>query len=139
MVSGRGLENIYDHLKQSGMYEPDWLAARLAAAQDPAAVIAEAGSSNEALICAEALALFLSAYGGAAGNLALSGMASGGFYIGGGIAPKLLNNLKNSGFMSAFTDKCRFSEFLGRIPVRVILEPKTALQGAAVAALRLTI
>lgn len=138
MVSGRGLENIYDHLKQSGMYEPDWLAARLAAAQDPAAGIAEAGAGGEALICAEALAMFLSAYGAAAGNLALTGMASGGFYIGGGIAPKLLNNLKSSGFMAAFTDKGRFAELLGRIPVRVILEPNTALHGAAIAALRLT-
>ncbi len=136
VVSGRGLENIYAHLKQSGMYEPAWLATRLAASQDPAAVIAEAGASGEALICAEALALFLSAYGAAAGNLALTGMASGGFYIGGGIAPKLLNSLKNSGFMAAFTDKGRFSDMLGKMPVRVILEPRTALHGAAVAALR---
>lgn len=136
VVSGRGLENIHAHLKQSGMYEPDWLTTRLAATQDPAAVIAEAGASGEALICAEALALFLSAYGAAAGNLALTSLASGGFYIGGGIAPKLLNSLKNSGFMAAFSDKGRFSDMLGKMPVRVILEPRTALHGAAVAALR---
>ncbi len=137
VVSGRGLENIYTHLKQNGMYEPDWLAARLLAADDPAASIAQAGAGGEVLICAEAVELFLSAYGAAAGNLALTGMASGGFYIGGGIAPKLLEKLKTNGFMAAFTDKGRFSEFLSRMPVRVILEPKTALYGAAVAALRL--
>ena len=136
VVSGRGLENIYAHLKQSGMDEPDWLAARLAAAEDQAAVIAQAGSSGESLICAEALAVFLSAYGATAGNLALTGMASGGFYIGGGIAPKLLDTLKNSGFMVAFADKGRFSDMLIQIPVHVILEPKTALYGAAATALK---
>lgn len=135
-VSGRGLEAIYDFLKESGMDEPEGLAARLEATADRAAVIAQAGSSGEATICAKALDLFLSAYGAAAGNLALMGMATGGLYVGGGIAPKLVNALPNSGFMAAFTDKGRFAGLLHQIPVRVILEPRTALYGAAAQALR---
>lgn len=144
VVSGRGLEAIYDFLEDGGMDAPDWLAARLENAADRAALIAEiaqaaqAGSGGEAAICAKALEIFLSVYGAAAGNLALMALATGGFYIGGGIAPKLIGALPTSGFMAAFTDKGRFSGLLGRIPVRVILEPRTALYGAAARALRQT-
>ncbi len=136
VVSGRGLEAIYDFLKNSGMDEPEGLDAQLAAAADRAAVIAKAGVGGEAAICARALELFLSAYGAAAGNLALMALATGGLYIGGGIAPKLVDALPESGFMAAFTDKGRFSSLLSQMPVRVILEPKTALYGAAAHALR---
>jgi len=135
-VSGRGLEAIYDFLKDSGMDEPEQLAAQLENAADRAAVIAQAGASGEAAICAKALDMFLSAYGAAAGNLALMGMATGGLYLGGGIAPKLIDVLPKSGFMAAFVDKGRFSGLLSRIPVRVILEPRTALYGAGACALR---
>lgn len=136
VVSGRGLEAIYDFLKAGGMQEPEGLATRLAAAADRAAVISQAGSSGESAICAKALEMFLSAYGAVAGNLALVALATGGLYIGGGIAPKLIAALPKSGFMTAFTDKGRFSDLLGRIPVQVIMEPKTALYGAAVRALQ---
>lgn len=138
VVSGRGLAAIYDFLKDGGMDEPDGLAARLDAAADRAAEIAVAGVSGEWAICVKALALFLSAYGAAAGNLALMALATDGLYIGGGIAPKLIDALPASGFMAAFTDKGRFSGLLHRIPVRVILEPRTALYGAAAHALRQT-
>lgn len=139
VVSGRGLVAVYDFLKDSGMHEPDGLAARLEAAADRAALIAQiaqAGASGEAAICAKALELFLSVYGAAAGNLALMALATGGLYIGGGIAPKLVDALPTSGFMAAFTDKGRFSGLLAQIPVQVILEPRTALYGAAARAMR---
>jgi glucokinase len=138
VVSGRGLEAIYDFLKDGGMDAPDWLAARLDSTADRAAVIAQAGSGGEVPICAKAIEIFLSVYGAAAGNLALVAMATGGLYVGGGVAPKLIDTLPKSGFMAAFTDKGRFSGLLGRIPVRVILEPRTALYGAAAYALRKT-
>jgi len=86
----------------------------------------------------KALDLFLSAYGAAAGNLALMALATGGLYIGGGIAPKLIDVLPKSGFMAAFKDKGRFTGLLSQMPVRVILEPRTALYGAASQALRHT-
>jgi len=79
--------------------------------------------------------LFLAAYGAAAGNLALAVLATGGVYLGGGIAPKLLASLPASDFMAAFSDKGRFSELLADIPVKVITEPRTALFGAASQAL----
>lgn len=90
VVSGQGLVSIHAFLRGCGMAEPDWLATRLDAAADRAAVIAQAALSDEAAICVKAVELFLSAYGAAAGNLALTALATGGLYIGGGIAPKLI-------------------------------------------------
>ncbi|WP_296768879.1 glucokinase [Thiobacillus sp.] len=136
VVSGRGIEAIYDFLKDGGMAEPDGLAMQLEGAADRAAVIAKAGMSGEAAICAKALDMFLSAYGAAAGNLALMALATGGLYIGGGIAPRLIDAFPMSGFMAALKDKGRFGGLLGQIPVQIILEPRTALYGAAACALR---
>jgi glucokinase len=70
-----------------------------------------------------------------AGNLALILKATGGVYVGGGIAPKLIEKLKDGTFMRAFVDKGRMSALVGNIPVRVVLDDKTALYGAARCAL----
>ncbi|NCS64627.1 MAG: glucokinase [Betaproteobacteria bacterium] len=138
VVSGPGLVAIYDYLKARGEGEPNWLAERFATNAERAAVIAQTGLTGEVAICVKALDVFLSAYGAAAGNLALAALATGGLYIGGGIAPKLLAAFSDSGFMAAFVDKGRFAELLADIPVRIILEPKTALRGAASHALAAT-
>ena len=132
VVSGPGLYNIYCFLKESGRFpEPAWLADRLAREPDASAVIARSALNHEAGICVTALDQFVSIYGAEAGNLALKALATGGIYIGGGIAPKILPKISEGGFMSAFLDKGRFSGLLADIPVRVIMEPKTALRGAA--------
>ncbi len=131
VVSGPGLANVYDFLQASGETAPDWLLRRFEANPDRSAVIAQAGLAGEATICVAALDLFLSAYGAAAGNLALMALATGGLYVGGGIAPRLIDALPASGFMSAFVDKGRFTGLLAEVPVHVVLEPKTALRGAA--------
>lgn len=135
VVSGQGLANVYAYLKHSGLAEPEWLTRRLAEAPDSAAVIAQAGLAGESTLCAEALEMFLSAYGAAAGNLALTALATGGVYLGGGIAPKLLDAFPRSGFLAAFADKGRFAPLLHQIPIHVILEAKCALWGAAAHAL----
>jgi glucokinase len=135
VVSGPGLVNIYAWLKDAGMVEPAWLSERFDKAQDHAAVIARAALAGEAPGCVRALDLFLAAYGAAAGNLALTALATGGLFIGGGIAPRLLEQFPHSGFMQAFTDKGRFTHLLAEVPVHIILEPGTALRGAASLAL----
>jgi glucokinase len=81
-------------------------------------------------LCVQALDLFVSIYGAEAGNLALKGMATGGVYLGGGIAPKILPKLQAPEFMRAFTAKGRSTKLLEAMPVRVILNDKTALYGA---------
>lgn len=132
VVSGPGLLNVYHFLRESGRFsEPEWLKAKLAAATDPSAVISQTALAGGSEICAKALDLFVSVYGAEAGNLALRGKAIGGVYVGGGIAPKILDKLKDGSFVRAFIAKGRYSELMSSIPVQVVLNDRTALQGAA--------
>jgi glucokinase len=132
VVSGPGIANIYGFLRDSGrLEEPDWLKQKISAAEDASVVISQEGLAVRSAICVQALNLFVSVYGAEAGNLALRGKASGGVYIGGGIAPKILPKLKDGIFMRAFLDKGRYRELLAAMPVRVILNDQAALQGAA--------
>ncbi len=131
VVSGQGLTNCYEFLREvRGLEEPAWLAKRMTQ-EDPNAVITELALKARSEICEKALDLFVSAYGAEAGNLALKILSVGGLYVGGGIAPRILEKLKDGTFMKAFTDKGRLSQLLVNMPVRVILESRTALIGAA--------
>jgi glucokinase len=128
LVSGPGLHNIYGVLD---VPEAPDVAARIEAAEDASATITELGLARASARCTRALDVFVSAYGAEAGNLALKALATGGVYMGGGIVPKILPKLEDGTFLRAFTAKGRFAEWLARIPVKVILDPKTALRGAA--------
>jgi glucokinase len=131
VVSGLGLANIYAFCRDvKGLSEPQWLKDRMRS-EDPNAVIGELGESGASELCVETLNIFVSAYGAEAGNLALKILATGGMYVGGGIAPKLLKKMQDGTFMKAFTDKGRLSELLVQTPVRLILESRAALMGAA--------
>jgi glucokinase len=131
VVSGQGLSNIYEFLREvRDMEEPAWLAKRIAT-EDPNAVITELALAAKSEICKKAMDMLVSAYGAEAGNLALKVLSVGGLYVGGGIAPRILEKLKDGAFMKAFTDKGRLSPLLVNMPVRVILESRTALMGAA--------
>lgn len=137
VLSGPGIFNIYSWLKDSGQYkEPAWLAGKMRKS-DPAGVITEAAMDNKSPLCIKSLNMFASIFGTVAGNLALTGMTTGGVFLGGGIPPKILNKLKEDVFMNAFTDKGRFKYFLQKIPVRVILNERSALLGAAHCALEI--
>ncbi len=131
VISGMGLTNVYEFLREvRGIEEPTWLAQRLAV-EDPNAVITELALAAKSEICEKALDMFVSAYGAEAGNLALKLLSVGGIYIGGGIAPRILEKLKDGTFIKAFTDKGRLSQLLINMPVRVVLESRAALLGAA--------
>jgi glucokinase len=136
VLSGAGLVNIYEFLRDQKKNEPTWVAERLKAG-DPAAVIAEIGLNKGAEICVQALDLFTSIFGAEAGNLALKTLSLSGLYVGGGIGPKLLVKLKEGGFMRGFLNKGRYKRLMSTIPVRVIMNEKTALLGAASAAGRM--
>lgn len=131
VVSGPGLLNIYRFLRDTSRgEEPAWLAERMRQ-QDAAAVMAQAALEGTSALCVQTLDLFVSLYGAEAGNLALKVMATGGLFVGGGIAPKIIRKLKDSTFMEAFLAKGRMKPLLQAMPVRVILNDKTALLGAA--------
>jgi glucokinase len=131
VVSGMGIQNIYRFLRDvEKLDEPKWLCDRMAA-EDPNVVIGECAEDGSSSICFETMKTFASAYGAEAGNLALKVLATGGTYLGGGIAPKRLKSLQNGFFMQAFLDKGRMSPLLQSIPVRIILDENCALLGAA--------
>jgi glucokinase len=138
VLSGPGLHNIYQFLRDTGRgEEPSWLAEQLTHG-DPSAAIATSALEGTSDICVQALDIFVSVYGAEGGNLALKVVATGGMFVGGGIAPKIIRKLSSSTFIKAFTAKGRMSHLLEDIPVRVITNDKTALLGAGrVAALAL--
>ncbi|MBX7067014.1 MAG: glucokinase [Parachlamydiales bacterium] len=131
VVSGPGLLSIFHFLIDSGKEKlsPDLKAAM--GKGDPARVVSEWGTQNQDKACVHALEWFISLYGAEAGNMALKFLALGGFYIGGGIAPHLVDKMKNGAFHSSFTDKGRFKELLASIPIWVVMNDNAALLGAA--------
>jgi glucokinase len=134
VLSGPGLVNLYEWLRDGeGYEEPGWLKKRFEKG-DPARVVTQTALKERHPLCREALRVFVSVLGRAAGNLALTGTATGGVYLGGGIPPKILPALRQGPFMKAFVDKGRFEDYLKKIPVRVIMNDKAALLGAAIGA-----
>ncbi len=131
VVSGLGLKNIYEFLRDAKkMDEPAWLRERMQT-EDPNFVIGTTGEDGSCELTAKVLEMFAAAYGAECGNMGLKLLSAGGVYLGGGIPPKILKTLKSGTFRQAFLDKGRLSPLLHTIPVRVILEEKCALIGAA--------
>ena len=137
VLSGPGLHAIYEYVRDTKKNEPTWLSEQIKAG-DPAAVIAEAGLKGQADIAKQTLDLFVSIYGAEAGNLALKAMSLNGLYLGGGIAPKLIAKLKDGSFMKAFTNKGRYKRLMSLIPVKVVMNQRMPLLGAAAVAAQLT-
>jgi glucokinase len=131
VLSGPGQQRIYEFLRDTKRgEEPPWLTAELRA-DEPPRVITRAALDNKSDLCVQALDLFVCYYGMEAANLALKVLATGGVYIGGGIAPKIIEKLKDGTFMRAFFAENRLKHLLEGMPVRVIMNDKTALIGAA--------
>jgi len=131
IVSGPGLVNVFHFLRDTGRgTEPQWLTDQLVHG-DPAPAISTAALDGKCGLCEQAVDLFVSVFGAETGNLALKLMATGGIYLGGGIAPKMLAKLSGPLFMNAFVGKGRMQPLLEAMPVKVITNDKAALMGAA--------
>jgi len=140
ILSGAGLAAIHAFLLEArGAPAPAWLAEAAARGEGPAAISA-AGLQGRDALCAEAVDLFLDVYGAEAGNWALRTLATGGLYLGGGIAAKLLfpeaaredwRAHAAGRWLRAFHDKGRFRPLLEAIPIGVIVDDKAAVLGAA--------
>jgi glucokinase len=136
VLSGPGLHSIYRFLRDTGRgEEPAWLTREMQQ-RDPSAIISELALAGSSVLCEQTLDLFVSLYGSEAGNVALKLMATGGVYIGGGIAPKIIRKLTEPLFMEAFVAKGRLKPLLQDIPIYVVMNDKTALLGAARVAAR---
>ncbi len=130
ILSGPGLFNVYCFFRDTGKgEEPAWLSERIAKG-DPAAAVSQAALKRESDLAVMAMDLFLALYGAEAGNMALKTKALGGVFIGGGIAPRIIERMKDGIFMKNFLDKGRLTSMIETMPVRVILNAQTALLGA---------
>jgi glucokinase len=137
ILSGEGLVNLAEALAHvTGLELGEGLAERIRhdRANAPAAVTAGAEAGDP--LCRQALELFCKLYGAEAGNLALKTLATGGVFVAGGIAPKILGALMDGRFREAFFDKGRMRVLLEQMPVQVVLDTQAGLLGAALLAAR---
>jgi glucokinase len=131
VLSGPGLRNIYEFLRDTGRGRQTPELAAAIAAGDPAAAIAKAALDGSSPLCVQALEMFVSFYGAEAGNLALKMLATRGVYIGGGIAPRIIGKMHGPRFLEAFCNKGRLKPLMQLIPIQVIMNDLAALFGAA--------
>lgn len=145
VVSGPGIALIYQFLckqhpeqetpamarvREQSLLETDGETSTV----DLSAAVSEAALSGGDALCLQAMRMFVSAYGAEAGNLALKLLCKGGLFVAGGVAPKILPLLQDGTFLEAFLNKGRMRSLMEAIPVRVVLNPKVGLIGAALCA-----
>jgi glucokinase len=132
VLSGPGIKNIYDFLSDTKKAEePDWLHEQLRTAQDAPALISQVALENKAAICDRTLSIFVGIYGSQTGDCALNFMSTGGIFIGGSIAAKIVPRMKDPIFMQSFLDKGRMQSLLQDVPVKIVLNDDSGILGAA--------
>ncbi len=131
VVSGPGLRSLFEFMIETGKEKLSPQVDEAMKSEDPARVISEWGVQNRDRACIKAVDWFISLYGAEAGNMALKFLALGGLFVGGGIAPKLAEKMKEGAFLSAFVNKGRFRELLETIPVWIVMNDNAGLLGAA--------
>ncbi|MGZ8541945.1 MAG: glucokinase [Chitinophagaceae bacterium] len=129
LVCGPGIVNIYQFLRdEKKRKEPEWLKEKMKNA-DAAAVISQHVDQSD--ICKETMRLFIRYLAHGSANLVIKLKATGGLFIGGGIVPQIIPLLQNNAFYSSFCQSGRLNYLLEKVPVKVILNTKAALLGAA--------
>jgi len=139
VLSGHGLVRLYNFLKERGETPESPAVARAMQADDPAAAITRAALEGNDPLANRTLDLFVDIYGAQAGNLALTVGATGGVYVAGGIAPKIIARLTDGRFMRAFCNKGKMTPYVAAVPVQVVVNPGVGLTGAALAAGRMAV
>ena len=131
VLSGPGSFNIYQFLRDTGRgKEPAWLAEEFRKV-DPPIAITRAALDGKCELCSQTLDLLVRYYGMEAANLGLKMLATAGVYVGGGIAPRIIRKIQDGSFLKSFVGEGRMKNLLSAMPVRVIMNDKTALIGAA--------
>jgi len=132
ILSGPGIKNIYDFLRDTRRAdEPEWLRQQMDAAADAPPLISQLGLEGNAAICDQSLSILVSIFGAETGNVALKFMSTGGIFIGGVIAAKIVPKMKDSMFMQAFLDKGRMETLLKDMTVKIIVNDDCGMIGAA--------
>jgi glucokinase len=131
VLSGPGIKNIYDFLRDAHKAEePEWLRTQMSTAPDPPALISQLALQGNA-ICDQALSIFVSVFGAQTGNCALNFMSTGGIFIGGSIAAKIVPKMKDPVFLESFLDKGRMGTILKDMPVKIVVNDDCGMIGAA--------
>ncbi len=132
ILSGPGIKNIYDFLHDTEKAEePAWLQKQMSEASDPPALISQLALEHKAAICDQTLNIFVSVYGSETGNCALNFLATGGIFIGGSIAAKIVPRMQDPVFMNSFLDKGRMRALLADMPVKIVANDDSGIIGAA--------
>jgi glucokinase len=132
ILSGPGIKNIYDFLCDSHRAEePEWLREQLSSVPDPPALISQVALEGKAAICDQALSIFVGVFGAETGNCALNFMSTGGIFLGGSIAAKIVPKMKDPVFLESFLDKGRMEVILQDMPIKIVANDDTGLIGAA--------
>lgn len=137
LISGIGLVNIFEFICETGNKSITAELEQAIKTGDAAAAISAAALAKTDDAAVAALALFVKIYAAQAGDLALTTLARGGVYIAGGIAPKILDALRQGEFIRTFNDKGKMKDLVSAIPVHVITNAHVGLIGAALVASRL--
>lgn len=134
IAAGPGLLEIFNWLCLHADNVDASLTHEINSADNPSESISRHAFQANDFLCNHALDVYVSILGSICGNLALTAMTTGGIYLGGGVSPKILPKLVQGGFLKAFTNKGRFRELMGSIPVKIITNDKAALIGASIRA-----
>ncbi len=139
-VSGQGISNIYNYLKDGKKLVMDGVLKEIDRAndEDKPALISKFAGENQT--CREIMKLFVKMYGSFAGSLAVVFLPFGGVYLAGGIATKnewlfLEDNLFMKNFERNYNPILR--PLLKKIPVYIVRDYSISLYGAANAAVTL--
>jgi glucokinase len=137
ILSGDGLVNLVEGIAEvTGLRPGEALQETIANDRQNAPAAVTSGAARGDPLCKHALELFCKLYGAEAGNFALKTLATGGVFVAGGIAPKIIDRLKDGRFREAFLDKGRMRRLLEQMPVQVVLDAEAGLLGAAALAAR---
>ncbi len=137
ILSGHGLVRLYTFFKERGEFPETPALSAAMKNGDAAAAITKAALERNDPLANQTLDLFVDIYGAQAGNLALTAGATGGVYVAGGIAPKIISRLTDGRFMRAFLNKSKMKSYVEVIPVQVVMNPNVGLMGAVQVASRL--
>jgi glucokinase len=128
VVSGPGIVDIFRFLQDHKFPSED--AGDFLSQSDPGAAIAKGAAAGH-FLCQQTMAIFVEAFGAAAGDMAVSFLPFGGLYIAGGIAAQNIELMQNGSFIKAFTDKARVNPvLLEKVPVHIVLNTLEGLRGA---------
>lgn len=136
IAAGPGLIEIFNWFASMPEHKANTVSQLIDNSDNPSELINRLAFEENDLLCNKTLDMYVSILGSICGNLALTAMATGGIYVGGGVSPKILPKLVNGNFMSSFTNKGRFSKLMETIPVKIILNDRAALIGASICAAR---